>query len=220
MAAAKSKARDHALKAAGLLTFQRQVDRLASEIEQNEHALDKLREEADRKKRAIERRRNPAIMAVQKKIANLRSELSRLETQTERSKDQVDQRMQPAIDANADATEKLDRQKTEVHRKILAKILNIPLGNVADNPYRLERDIDEAISDRQQIELDNILAASKRGRRIVALREEKENLLDTVWLATSPKQIKELWDHVSDLLDSKTTRLQQDAQSLDPVEAE
>lgn len=49
---------------------------------------------------------------------------------------------------------------------------------------------------------------------MLALRKEKEELLDTVWLATSGKQIKDLWQKVSDLLQQEPTPLQQDALAM------
>ena len=52
------------------------------------------------------------------------------------------------------------------------------------------------------------------------MREEKENLLDTVWLATCTKQIKELWEQVNVLLEIKPTALEEKALQIAPVEPE
>ena len=71
---------------------------------------------------------------------------------------------------------------------------------------------------RQAVHEDELLAEGEIGQRIMKLREEKDNLLDTVWLATSPKQIKELWSKVADLLGDDQTQLQRDALAIVPAE--
>ena len=48
------------------------------------------------------------------------------------------------------------------------------------------------------------------------MRQEKESLLDTVWLACSAKQIKDLWNEVDDLLGGSQTKLQREALAIDP----
>ncbi|MCA9120721.1 MAG: hypothetical protein H6822_35915 [Planctomycetaceae bacterium] len=50
---------------------------------------------------------------------------------------------------------------------------------------------------RQAVHEDELLAELERGQEIVRLRQEKEDLLDTVWFATSGAQIKELWSKVA-----------------------
>ncbi|MCA9233005.1 MAG: hypothetical protein R3E01_36460 [Pirellulaceae bacterium] len=56
---------------------------------------------------------------------------------------------------------------------------------------------------------ERLLAQSPIGREILKLRAEKETLLDTVWLATSNTQIRELWAKVSAVLGDEATPLQQ-----------
>jgi hypothetical protein len=53
------------------------------------------------------------------------------------------------------------------------------------------------------------LKHSPLGLKILALKSEKESLLDTVWLATSSKQIRDLWGRVSSVLGEESTPLQQ-----------
>ena len=50
------------------------------------------------------------------------------------------------------------------------------------------------------------------------MRAEKDGLLDSVWLASSPKQIKDLWSKVAELLGDEQTQLQRDALAITPVE--
>ena len=65
-----------------------------------------------------------------------------------------------------------------------------------------------------------MLAENKLGQQILALRMEKENLLDTVWLATSSIQIKELWEQVNTVLDRTPTPLESKALRIAPVQEE
>ena len=66
----------------------------------------------------------------------------------------------------------------------------------------------------------DILTESELGRQVLVLRVEKDNLLDTVWLATSSSQIKELWEQVNVLLEVKPTALEEKALQIAPVEEE
>jgi hypothetical protein len=64
-------------------------------------------------------------------------------------------------------------------------------------------------------------AGQSRGRRQPRARpfKEKENLLDTIWLATSTSQLKTLWTKVSDLLGSAPTQLERDALAIPALDA-
>ncbi len=73
-----------------------------------------------------------------------------------------------------------------------------------------------AIEKRQAVHEDELLADTELGREILSLRLERDNLLDTVWLATSPKQIKELWKQVDEMLGGSQTKLQGEALAIDP----
>jgi hypothetical protein len=55
------------------------------------------------------------------------------------------------------------------------------------------------------------------GRRILRLEREKEELLDTVWLATSPAQIKELWAKFAEVLQWEPPDLQKEALAIPAV---
>jgi hypothetical protein len=50
------------------------------------------------------------------------------------------------------------------------------------------------------------------------LRREREDLLDTVWLATSPAQVKDLWQKLGSVLGDEYTPLQQEALSIQPAQ--
>jgi len=73
------------------------------------------------------------------------------------------------------------------------------------------------ISDRQGVYEQELLNESPLGKKVLTLRREQEELLDTVWLAKSPVQIKNLWNQVSQLLGQRITDLQTSAVQFDPL---
>ncbi len=85
---------------------------------------------------------------------------------------------------------------------------------------RYDKTVDDAASARAKALEEGILEESELGRQVLALRRERENLLDTVWLATSPKQIKELWEEVNALLETSPTALEEKALKMEPVQNE
>ncbi len=84
--------------------------------------------------------------------------------------------------------------------------------------YRHDREVENAVERRQAVHEEELLAEGELGQRILQLRKEKESLLDTVWLATSPKEVKELWAKVTEILGDEQTPLQQEALAIVPVE--
>ena len=64
---------------------------------------------------------------------------------------------------------------------------------------------------------DELLAQTDLGRQILKLRAERESPLDAIWLATSPRQVKDLWSKVAELLGDKPTQLERDALAIPPV---
>jgi transcription elongation factor GreA-like protein len=58
------------------------------------------------------------------------------------------------------------------------------------------------------------------GRRIAALRQERERLIDTVWPAASSAAIRDLWAKVGHLLGDEPTQLERDTLAIKPEVAE
>jgi hypothetical protein len=83
--------------------------------------------------------------------------------------------------------------------------------------YRHDSEVGNAVKRRKAVHEDELLAESELGQEVLRLRQEKESLLDTVWLACSAKQIKELWSKVAELLDDEQTQLQRDALAIEPI---
>jgi len=112
----------------------------------------------------------------------------------------------------------LEEREIDVCRQVLAKVRGTTPDRV-DNYHRYSSDpeVAKAISLRQMLVEDELLADHEPGREILKLRLEKENLLDTVFLATSPIQIRTLWQQVSDLLSDELSQLQKSAMEIQPT---
>jgi len=113
----------------------------------------------------------------------------------------------------------LDERHEQIVRQMLATIRGVPVEKVDDHHrYHGGNEVETAVGRRQKVFEEELLAAHEVGREIVKLRQEKENLLDTIWLATSPSQLKTLWTKVVELLHDESTQLQRDAMAIAPVE--
>lgn len=129
--------------------------------------------------------------------------------------------LQAEMDALTRQQEELERREQHLHRAMLAVVRRVPIDDV-DECYchSQHHDITVAIQRRLAVHEDELLAADEVGREILRLRHEKDNLLDTVWLATSSQQIRELWRKVVELLGEEQTQLQREALAIGAVETE
>jgi len=129
--------------------------------------------------------------------------------------------MQTERDEIAKQKEALEKRERKIRRQMLAHVRGVPVDDVDDvHPYGCNAEVNGAINRRQDVCEDELLAECDRGKQILRLREEKENLLDTVWLATSSTQVKELWGKVTELLGSQPTQLESDALGIVPADGE
>ena len=114
--------------------------------------------------------------------------------------------------------EELRQRETLVKRTMLAQVRGVPVETIDTgyNDYASCREIDKAIERRLAVHEDRLLAEHDVGRRILALRQERERLIDTVWLATSSASIRELWTKVGELLADEPTQLEREALAIKP----
>jgi hypothetical protein len=127
--------------------------------------------------------------------------------------------MQKELDGIERQENELEKRKQQIEKAMLAHLRGVPIEDIDDyQAYRYEQELSGAVNRRQAVHEDELLAESEIGQQILKLREEKENLLDTVWLATSSKQSKDLWSKVASLLGDSQTQLQRDALAIKPVE--
>jgi hypothetical protein len=118
----------------------------------------------------------------------------------------------------------LDRRKTQAQRAMLAVVRGVPVEEIDDafsvrygRELPLPMDAATALDRRQETHENELLADDPVGAEIAHLEAERERLLDTVWLACSPAQIKQLWSKVSELLGDEGTPLEREALTIAPL---
>ena len=128
--------------------------------------------------------------------------------------------LQADVDGIEEQEESLNKRKSLLHRTMLARVRRVPLETIDQHytPTHYNNEVENAVKSRQVIHEDELLADCEIGRRILTLRREKESLLDCVWLASSPIQVRELWSKVSELLGDEQTQLHRDALKIPPVQ--
>ena len=118
--------------------------------------------------------------------------------------------------------EEYQKQKVRIEREMVAVVRGVTVEDLDDgSDYgRYSNDVDQAIDKRKVTIEDELLAQTDLGRQILKLRAERESLLDAIWLATSPRQVKDLWSKVAELLGDEPTQLERDALGIPPVAEE
>ncbi len=127
--------------------------------------------------------------------------------------------LQAELDTVATERKALDRREKQAQKAILARLKGIPVEEVADNAtisYQFTQTLNTAISRRQVVHEQELLATQELGRAVLRLRAEQDNLTDVVWLSTSPSQIKQLWSKVADLLGEEPSTLEREALAIEP----
>jgi hypothetical protein len=114
-----------------------------------------------------------------------------------------------------DQKKALDREGIEIRRSLTAAVRNVAIDEISPDEYCYSSEWERAINCRQKTEERRLLAGSPLGLTILRMQSEKEEILDTVWLATSPKQIKDLWRGVAELVSAEPTALQKKAMEVD-----
>ena len=115
----------------------------------------------------------------------------------------------------------LEKRSQQVLKAMLAHVRGVPVEDLEDMcyGYHREEEVKSAVAKRQRVHEDELLGECDTGREILRFRQEQEDLLDTVWLASSPSQLKTLWSKVNELLGTEPTRLERDALAIPPLDA-
>jgi hypothetical protein len=125
---------------------------------------------------------------------------------------------QQELDRIAGQRAELDRRDRQVRREMLARVRGVAADDldgythVHDHP-----EVRAAIDKRRAMHEEERLADNEIGRQVLRLRAEREDLLDAIWLATSPAQIRTFWRKVAELLGEEPTRLEREALSIPPA---
>ena len=119
----------------------------------------------------------------------------------------------------------LARRKKRAQRSMLASIRGLPIEEVPDTfsiryggELPLPNEAAEALTKRLAAHQEQFLGDDPVGRDIARLEAERDQLLDVVWLAASPAQIKQLWSKVAALLGDEPTHLEREALAIAPIE--
>ena len=124
--------------------------------------------------------------------------------------------LQKELDAIVTQKEDLHRQEVRVHQAMLAVVRRVAVQEVAAGHFGGQHpEVSRTIAKRQASHEEELLAQDEQGREILRLRREKEDLPDTIRLATAPPQLKELWKKISEMLGEELTQLQTTALALD-----
>ena len=108
-------------------------------------------------------------------------------------------------------------QRLEAEQRAIIKGTTVE-EELDESGYYSNHVVENAVADRAKALESDILGQSDLGKQVLTLRAEKDNLLDTVWLATSSSQIKELWEQVNTLLEITPTALEGKALKIPPME--
>lgn len=111
--------------------------------------------------------------------------------------------------------EALEERERAVERALLAAVRRVPVDTIDDYVCRYSHDVENAVSARADVHEEELLAESDFGRQVLGLRQEEANILDAVWLATSPKELKTLWEKVSGFLGEEHSQLIADALAIE-----
>lgn len=106
-------------------------------------------------------------------------------------------------------------ERQQLNRAIVAQATGLRVEDLPNAYYAPLSEVDRALRQRARVHEHELMGRDELGKQILALHREKEELLDTVWLATSGKQIRELWSSVTELLQESPTLLQSKALSIE-----
>lgn len=158
-------------------------------------------------KKRIENRIDKAIEALETKDASLMPKLkAKAATEAHVSLGIAD--FQNKIKAITDQHNMLENEKDKLKSSMYAQLLGEEAVRNGIH-YRHDSDFLTMVRKRTESIESELLKNSAIGREILKLRHEKEALLDTVWLASSNLQIRDLWSRVSAVLGDDATPLQQ-----------
>ena len=128
------------------------------------------------------------------------------------------------LEAVRDEEAALARRKKAAQRAMVAVLRGVPIDEVSDgytirygSELPLPHEADDALSRRQSAHQGQLLADDPIGCEIARLESERERLLDVVWLATCPSELKQLWSKVGALLGDEPTHLEREALAIAPA---
>lgn len=114
-------------------------------------------------------------------------------------------------------TKRLSDRQSAIWQEMESIVTGKPTTECQGGKYSAKYTVDAAVAKRAKVHEKELLGVNPLGKKILHLLHEKDELLDTVWLATSPSQIKELWSRFAEVLNWEPPELQQKALEIPPV---
>jgi hypothetical protein len=125
---------------------------------------------------------------------------------------------QEELDRIASQRAELDRRDRQVRREMLARVRGVSADDLDGHSHVHDHpEIRAAVEKRRAMHEEELLAGHEIGRQVLRLRAEREDLLDAIWLATSPAQIGTFWQKAAELLGEEPTRLEREELSIPPT---
>jgi len=103
----------------------------------------------------------------------------------------------------------IDRMGEEL-KDIACALITTVSGKETERYYASRSKIDALLKPHIAKATQELLRTHKLGKQVADLEAEKENLMDTIWLATSPRQMSEMWIKALKLIGEETTAFQRD----------
>lgn len=105
--------------------------------------------------------------------------------------------------------QKIEKLETDA-KKLLLQVIEKISGKQL-NPYYAQMDrVDSELKPHIERCMHELLATDPRGQEVIKLESEREQLLDTIWLATSSRQVRDMWAQVLKLLGEDCSEFQKE----------
>lgn len=112
------------------------------------------------------------------------------------------------IAKNQESIKKLQSQEQELTDAMYSQVLGRK-REPSEYQRQMQNEFNALVTKKNAQFEEELLSETPIGKDILRLRVEMESLLDTVWLATSSMQIRDLWTRVSSVIGDQATELQQ-----------
>lgn len=125
------------------------------------------------------------------------------------------------VAAQLERLEQLDKEidlMGEELKDVAVAVITTISGKETERYYASRSKIESLLKPHIAKAEAELLHTHKLGKQVAELETEKENLLDTIWLATSPSQMSKMWTKALKLIGEETTAFQRDILTLAQVE--
>lgn len=112
------------------------------------------------------------------------------------------------IERNKESIKTMQSQEQELMDAMYSQVLGRK-REPSEYQWQMQNEFNALVTKKNAQFEEELLGETPVGKDILRLQSEMESLLDTVWLATSSVQIRDLWMRVSSVIGDEATELQQ-----------